>query len=304
MATPPPPLPDESLLRESVVAVRDLRLHLRLWGDPSKPLVLLQHGGKDHGRSWDWTVAALIDHFCVAVPDLRGHGDSDWPTGGGYETHDFVTDMAAIVEHLVRQGHEPPFPVIGHSLGGNVALHYAAARPHRVKSLVVIEGLGFSQKSYDDLMAKPAAQRLAEAVERRLKVMERAPRRFSAPEDGVRRLAALHAQLSPEQAEHLARHALRPYEDGWGWKHDPLLGFMPVRPVPPDEYGRIHGDIEAPVLLLYGRDSWASSPRDDGRLDAFRRAELVEIADAGHWLHHDQFGAFMLEVKRFLEIEA
>ena len=65
-----------------------------------------------------------------------------------------------IVEDLVTMGFEAPFRIIGHSLGGNVALHYSSARPDRVSHLVAIEGLGFSQGAYDKVMAKSAPERL------------------------------------------------------------------------------------------------------------------------------------------------
>lgn len=299
-----PPLPDEAQLTRRTVPFAGLRLNVLLWGDPDKPLVLLQHGGRDHGRSWDWTVAALMDDYCLAVPELRGHGDSDWPTGGGYDTFDFVSDLAAIVEDLVADGHTAPIHFIGHSFGGNIVLHYAAAQPHRVRSVVAIEGLGFSQKAYDELTHKPAAARVGEAIERRLKIAGRKPRRFASVEEGVTRLAALHKHLDRQQVEHLARHAFRKVEGGWQWKHDPQLGVAPTRPIPPAEYGPIYADIAAPVLLMYGRDSWASNPKDDGRLEAFRRAEFIEMPDAGHWLHHDRFEDFIAAVRSFLESRA
>jgi pimeloyl-ACP methyl ester carboxylesterase len=296
----PHELPDESELSVRRVKAGGLHLALRLWGDRQKPLILLQHGGKDHGRSWDWTVRELMDHYCVAVPDLRGHGDSDRPSGWGYDTIDFISDLAFIVEHLVEDGFKAPFPVVGHSLGGNIALHYAAAQPHRVKAAVSIEGLGFSQKSYDEVVAKPLAARYRDALERRLKVASRAPRNFRSRDEGIKRLAALHKQLHPQQAEHLGRHALREEGEGWTWKHDPLLAFSSIRPVPPSEYGPVYGSIEVPVLLIYGKDSWASSPREDGRANVFQNGRLVEIEKAGHWPHHDQFDVFIETLKPFL----
>ena len=54
------------------------------------------------------------------------------------------------------------------------------------------------------------------------------------------------------------------------------------------------------MLLLYGLDSWASSPAKDGRLEHFRNARVVEFENAGHWLHHDQYDRFMAEVRGFL----
>jgi pimeloyl-ACP methyl ester carboxylesterase len=295
-----PVLPSESRLHEEKVRAGGLSLHLRIWGDRSKPLVLLQHGGKDHGRSWDWTVAALIDEYCLAVPDLRGHGDSNWSPGGGYDGFDMVADMAFVVEHLVRAGFQPPFDLVGHSLGGNVVLNYAASQPHRVRKAVSVEGIGFSQERYDELISKPAAQRVAEAIERRLKLGERAPRVFADENDAIRRLANLHPRLDPSQAQHLAVNGLRRVACGWSWKHDPLLGFMPIRPVPPTEYAAIHGAIEAPVLLLYGSESWASDPSRDGRLLPFRDAAFELLEGAGHWLHHDSFEAFIAQLKGFL----
>ncbi|MEM1380603.1 MAG: alpha/beta hydrolase [Pseudomonadota bacterium] len=296
-----PPLPDDQLLREEMIRPFGLGLKLRIWGDPHKPLVLLQHGGKDHGRSWDWTVEALRTDYCLAVPDLRGHGDSENPLGGGYDTVDMVADMAAIVEHLEAQGQTMPIHVVGHSWGGNLALNFAAALPNRVRSVVSIEGLGFSQDRYDQLVNKPMAARMGEAVQRRLTVAKRKPRVFETQEEGMKRLVALHPQLAQEQAEHLARHALRPCSEGWAWKHDPAMGFMPVRPSPPSEYGQVYREIRAPVLLMYGRDSWATSPKDDGRMDMFTNAELIEFENAGHWLHHDQFTDFIGALRRFLE---
>lgn len=296
-----PRLPDEAALSEEFVSVRGQKLRLRLWGDRSKPIVLLQHGARDQGRSWDWTVTELMDSYCLAVPDLRGHGDSDWAAGGGYDTLDMVGDMAFIVEHLARLGHEMPIRIVGHSFGGNIALNYGAAKPDRVRSIVAIEGLGYSQAFYDELMKKSAAERMQDALAYRLKAFARTPRFFETEEEGIARLAKLHDRLHPDQAAHLGRHGLRRTEGRYRWKHDPLLGGTPPRPMAPAEYGPLFASIEAPVLLMYGKESWARSPAEDGRIEPFRNAELAEFDDAGHWLHHDRFEDFIGTLRRFLE---
>ncbi|MEM9838485.1 MAG: alpha/beta hydrolase [Pseudomonadota bacterium] len=295
------PLPPPEQLRERTISADGLDLCVRIWGDPSKPLVLLQHGAKDHGRSWDWTVHALLDDYCCIVPDLRGHGDSQRPLGGGYDGLDFSFDMAVIVEAILAETGHDALHLIGHSLGGNVALNYASLQNKRVRSIVCIEGIGFSQKSYNDLTSQPVAERMRNALERRLKVAGREPRVFSSREDAVRRLAHLHPKLSDQQAEHLAHHALREVDGGWRWKHDGQLGGMPVRPFAPSEYGQIFSQIDAPVLLMYGEDSWATSPAKDGRLALFQSADLILYKDAGHWLHHDQFDDFIRDACAFLE---
>ena len=235
------------------------------------------------------------------MPDLRGHGDSDWAPGGGYEMFDSAADFAAVVDHLMAEGFKPPFKIIGHSFGGNLALSYAAAFPDQVERLIAIEGIGFSQETYDAITKKPYAERLRENEERRRKTLSRIPRRFQTEEEGISRMRALHTQLHADQADHLARHALRRQRDGFSWKHDPLIGGMPLRPVPPSEYAKTYTDIQCPVLLIYGKESWASSPKADGRLKAFKNAKFLEFAEAGHWLHHDQFDEFVRVAGVFLE---
>ena len=49
-----------------------------------------------------------------------------------------------------------------------------------------------------------------------------------------------------------------------------------------------------------GKDSWASNPAEDGRLDYFRNAEVSLYEKAGHWPHHDQLEQFVVELREFL----
>ena len=61
-----------------------LRLHVLDWGNAHLPPLILLHGGMDHGRSWDQMAMRLRDRWHVIVPELRGHGDSDWANDGDY----------------------------------------------------------------------------------------------------------------------------------------------------------------------------------------------------------------------------
>ena len=99
---------------------------------------MLIHGGRDHARNWDRVAEALVERYSIYAPDLRGHGDSDWAVGGQYSMPDFVLDIAALADVIDRD----PLTMIGHSLGGAIALQYAGVFPSRVEKLVAIEGLG------------------------------------------------------------------------------------------------------------------------------------------------------------------
>lgn len=282
--------------------IHGLHLNLLSWGPKDRPGVLLIHGTKDHARSWDWTIAKLLPNYRVLALDLRGHGDSQWVPGGGYDHHDMIGDLAAVFDHIERtQLATLPLTLIGHSLGGNLALHFAVLFPAWVKGVIALEGLGVSQEMYDRLAAKPVGAHVREWVMRNLGKLHKSPSRFGDPEQAVARMAKVHQNLSPEQARHLALHGLRHYEDGWGWKHDPLLGFHFPTATAPKDYMRAFATITMPVLLMRGTKSWASDPEKDGRLSGFQNARLINYENAGHWLHHDAFEPFIDDVRDFLE---
>ena len=74
-----------------------LRLHYVTWGEENAPALLLIHGGRDHCRNWDWVAERLADRYHIVAPDLRGHGDSEWASGGSYSEINFVYDVAQLV---------------------------------------------------------------------------------------------------------------------------------------------------------------------------------------------------------------
>ena len=84
------------------------RLYLRAHEGQEPPLVdqelppplILQHGGRDHSRSWDWVAEELRHDWHVICPDLRGHGDSAWSADGNYSFNAYVYDFAQLVHTL------------------------------------------------------------------------------------------------------------------------------------------------------------------------------------------------------------
>src|SRR5215471_19493150 len=78
-----------------------LRLHCLLWGAEDAPTVLLVHGNGGHAHWWDPLVPHFVPGYRLIAPDLRGHGESDWPTQPAYGIGDFSADLAAVVERLI-----------------------------------------------------------------------------------------------------------------------------------------------------------------------------------------------------------
>ena len=274
-----------------------LRLHYVDWGNPEAPPLILQHGGRDHCRSWDWVAEELARDWHVIAPDLRGHGDSAWAPDGNYEMNMFVYDFAQLVHTLGRDS----VTIVAHSLGGNVATRFAGLYPEKVRKLVNIEGLGPSPKVRAEREAKGYANRFRKWVEDKRKASARIPRRYDSIEAAFARMKEENGFLTDDQARHLTVHGASRNEDGtWSWKFDPYLNVWPFDEVPEDRTNELWASITCPILFLYGADSWASNPETDGRAMVFQDHRVSEFENAGHWLHHDQFDRFMREVRAFL----
>ena len=274
-----------------------LKLHYVDWGNPSAPTLILQHGGRDHSRSWDWVAEELARDWHVIAPDLRGHGDSAWAPDGNYEMAAFVYDFAQLVHTL---GHDE-VTIIAHSLGGNIATRYTGLYPEKVRKLINIEGLGPSPKVRAEREAAGYPNRFRTWIDERRKAAGRMPRRYATIEAAYARMKEENGFLTDEQARHLTIHGASRNEDGtWSWKFDSYLNVWPFADVPDELTEQLWRAITCPVLLLYGSDSWASNPELDGRANVFADRRTVEFENAGHWLHHDQFDRFMAEVREFL----
>lgn len=274
-----------------------LRLHYADWGNADAPLLLLIHGGRDHCRSWDWVARALRSDWHVIAPDLRGHGDSAWSPEGNYDMSSFVYDLSQLIHQLGGK----PVTIVAHSLGGNIALRYSGLYPDMVRRLAAIEGLGPSPKLLAERAATPCAEHFRRWITDKRAAAGRIPKRYASIEDAFARMRAENSYLSEEQARHLTIHGINRNEDGtWSWKFDNYLNVWSFSDISQPEIETLWSNINCPTLLMYGANSWASNPERDGRLRHFHTARVVELEDAGHWLHHDQFARFMTELQTFL----
>jgi len=275
-----------------------LRLHYADWGNDDAPLLLLIHGSRDHCRSWDWTARLLRKDWHVITPDLRGHGNSAWSPDGDYDRPTLVDDLEQLIFHFGNK----PVTIIAHSLGGNVSLRYAGLLPHMVNKLVAIEGLGHAPKMLADRMAIPLAEHWRRWLTARRAAAERHPKHYATVDEAVKRMRAANTSLSEERAQHLTHHGIQRNEDGsWSWKFDSKIYVFPFLDIPLEVLHGLWGAITCPTLLLCGDHSSASNPLTDGRIRHFgQNANVVEIENAGHWVHHDQFDRFMKEILSFI----
>lgn len=272
-----------------------LSLHYWDWGNPGAPPLIMLHGGRDHGRSWDWLAGRLRDRWHIIAPDLRGHGDSAWAPGAAYGVPFYTNDLDRLIEAagLVR-------PVlVSHSLGGNIALRYTGIYPERIRAVIAIEGLGPPRLAKRD--ETPPDERLAKWMSQTREVAGWQVKRYASLEDAEVRMREAHPRYSPALAAHLTRHGMVRNEDGtYCWKYDHYVRASPPTDIPQKEVRQLWARITCPVLLVSGGESWHTHPAEGGRDACFRTAEIVHFEQANHWVHHDQPEAFLALAERFL----
>jgi pimeloyl-ACP methyl ester carboxylesterase len=274
-----------------------LRLHYVDWGNAAAPPLLLLHGGQDHCRNWDWVAERLRQDWHIIAPDLRGHGDSQWSPDGNYSMAGYLYDLA----QLIHQQHLAPVTIIAHSLGGNIALRYAGIYPENLRRLVAIEGLGPSPKMLAERGKRTIAERMQKWIDEQRGLAGRLPRRYASIEEAFKRMQEANQHLSPEQARHLTQHGVNQNEDGtYSWKFDNYVRAWPPYDMTVSEVEQLWSRIDCPTLLVYGKESWASNPLEDGRIKQFKTARVESFDKAGHWVHHDRLDAFVDLVRDFL----
>jgi pimeloyl-ACP methyl ester carboxylesterase len=274
-----------------------LRLHYVDWGNADAPPLILLHGGQDHCRNWDWVAQRLRHDWHIIAPDLRGHGDSQWSATGSYTMAGYIYDLAQLID-LQRLA---PVTIVGHSLGGNIALRYAGIYPEKVKALVSIEGLGPSPKALAERAKQTIVDRMRKWIDLQHDLSGRLPRRYASIEDAFCRMQETNKHLSPEQARHLTQHGVNQNEDGtFSWKFDNYVRVWAPYDMQVEELQQLWSRITCPTLLVYGKESWASNPQGGGRAQYFQNARVVNVEGAGHWVHHDRLDVFIETLREFL----
>ncbi len=281
--------------RSRFVALRELTLHVREWGDDSAPQLFLLHGWMDVSASFQFLVDALAGDWHVIAPDWRGFGLSDH-AAHGYEFPDYFADLDALLD-LYSPG--APAHVVGHSMGGNVLMAYAGVRPDRLAAAISLEGFGGHRYG-----AERAPRHLARWLDQQ---RERAAfRPYASLDEVAQRLRANNARLSAERAAFLAPHWARPAAGGgFVLRADPRHRQLHAQQTRLDEVFACWRQITCPVLWVMGSDPAKQGFRLDTagqfeeRRSHVRGLRLETLAECGHMLHHDQPAAVAALIEAF-----
>lgn len=242
-----------------------------------QPLFIL-HGLFGSGRNWQSQARGLGQSFEVFNVDLRNHGQSFHADEMNYPV------MARDVARLIRRLDVGPCHLLGHSMGGKVAMTLALAEPELVADLVIADIAPIGYVHDHDELVEAALELPLDSLASRADADRALGNRIGD--------ASLRAFL----LQNLVRD-----DDGWRWRvnwraiqrnMNKLTGFI-----------ELPGDwrIGLPTLFIRGANSnYVDTEAIEQIRQHFDDAEIATLEDAGHWLHAEQPQAFLERVLEFL----
>ncbi|HWH99890.1 MAG TPA: alpha/beta fold hydrolase [Propionibacteriaceae bacterium] len=268
-------------------------LHSVLVGEAG-PYVVFLHGLFGQGKNWTSIAKALADSYRVLLVDLPNHGRSAWTERVSYP------EVASTVGELIdarraEDGSSAPVAVVGHSMGGKVAMTLALLRPALVERLCVVD---VSPVRYSTLSSFAEFLRGMRQLD-----LDRLPDRMAAdealtpyvPDSTVRSFLLQNLRRQPVSAAGPGSSAA-----AWRWQLnieliDDQLGELGDWPT------ELSGPYLGPTLWVAGGDSRYVLPEYGPIMrELFPRAQLVTVKKAGHWVHSDQPEVFSAILRRFL----
>jgi esterase len=251
------------------LTVNGLALHYLEWGEAEAPPIVCVHGYTGSADAFNALARHLEDRYRILALDVRGHGESAWSPTGAYSYADQAGDLAEFAKRLELD----KFVLIGTSMGGIIAMAYAAEHAQRLLGLV-INDIGPDTEA--------GSQRITGLVGSR-------PNEFATLEEAMayrREVSPIVAGRSAENQRELALGVLRRRPDGrWMWKMDPAYIEQRVKrgaPARPPLWPALQA-LPCPTLVVWGTESDVLSEAQARHMgEVLPRGELVRVPGIGH----------------------
>ena len=242
------------------------------------PVIAFCHGLFGQGKNWTQIAKAFSADHRVLLIDMPNHGRSEWT-----EAFDYV-DLAERVARLFSP--DDPVTLVGHSMGGKIAMAIALRHPELVERLVVVDVSPVGYESGREFLGYINSMRGLDltGLERRDEA------------DAALRQAVPNTTVRSFLLQNLRRDG-----DGWSWllNLDLLSAHMPeLAGWPADDFG--NASYDGPVLWVGGANSaYVADEHAPAMERLFPRVRRVTVKGAGHWVHSKRPDVFVEVLKRF-----
>jgi esterase len=262
-------MPSRSQPTHKTLSVNGLKIHYLEWGAANAPPVVCVHGYTGSADAFNALARRFEQRARFIALDVRGHGDSDWSSTGAYGYLDQMSDVEALVNRLELE----KFVLIGTSMGGVIAMAYAAAHPNRLRALVIND----------------VGPEVEEGSTRITGMVGARPSSFPSLDAAKKYRAEASPILAARPAEdqhEVALGVLKEAADGsWGWKMDPAYITQRIAhgaPKRPDLWPGLAA-LPCPTLVIWGTTSDVLGKAQADRMVAtLPKGELVAVPGIGH----------------------
>ncbi|OWU85080.1 alpha/beta hydrolase [Oceanicola sp. 22II-s10i] len=275
-------------MRERTVSLNGQDFHIREWGDPSLPPLLMLHGFPEYGGAWEELAGALSHRFRCVAPDQRGYGQSWCPEGvENYTVPELVSDMVALVGDLGGRA-----TLLGHDWGASVAYNLAQRHPELFDRLIILNGVHTGP--FRRALAKGGAQTQASQY---ISWLQREGSDEKLMENDFAKLLVLFgdtmdmAWFTPEKREAYFKEWSRPgrMKAMVNWYRASQLMRDRAGPQPDADPKTDPRRVTIPHLLIWGMGDTALLPEaTEGLEDWCDDLTRVEFPDADHWIEHQK----------------
>jgi pimeloyl-ACP methyl ester carboxylesterase len=249
------------------------------------PVLLLVHGITSDSSVWERVIGGLAKNCTVIAPDLAGHGESDKPRGD----YSLGAHASTLRDLLLNLGHQRA-TIVGHSLGGGIAMQFSYQFPEACERLILVDSGGLGREvslllraaalpGSDLVLPLLAASRLLDAGARVGSLLDKLGLRLGTD---LEQMAHGHSTLSNADSRAAFLHTLRAVVDPRGQRVNATNRLYLAQHIP---FQLIWGDRDSIIPVSHGRAAHEALP--GSRLEVFERS--------GHFPQLD-------EPERFLEV--
>ena len=252
------------------------KLFSRQYGTPDKPALLVLHGLLGSSKNWQQQAKLLQDEFYIVALDLPNHGYSPPLPNMDY------TSLANIVNNRVKKHFTQPIALLGHSMGGKVAIKSAETQPELYSKLIIVDIAPIAYPLHHQQLFKALQQLDLKTLKNRKQADEQ-----------------LKHSIAQQSIRNFLLHSLEYKKQHWQWLFDlQNLSHNQAQIAAAPSLQKI---IPVKTLVIKGEKSHYIQPDSYPVFQQyFPQLYFKMIANAGHWPHIEKARVFSHMLKRFL----